>query len=232
MWPNSPAERAGLRPGDEINAVDDQRVSNQDDLAQDLEEHQPGDRISLTIRRNNQQRTVRARLTSQHELAQQGSAAGQANDERGQYHQQQQQADTRGRAGYQRWSINEHHPALGINLEEDDRGMLAISRVIDKGPADTAGLERGDEVLAIDDHDVDSVRDVMRQLSRKQPGDQVTLHIARDGRKRDVKVKLGSSEDVFDQDRTAVRSNQRRNQDRDRDQGSNRDNDRKDTDDR
>jgi S1-C subfamily serine protease len=214
--PNSPAERAGLRSGDEITAIDNQRVRSQNDLAQELQDRQPGERVTLTIRRNDQQQTVRAQLISQNELAQQGG--GQRQYQRGQFDSEgRQQADTRGRAGYQRWNINGHHPALGVNLEEDDQGKLSISRVIDKGPADQAGLRRGDEILAIDDHDVNSVRDVMQQLSHKQPRDQVTLAISRDGRKSDVKVTLGSSEDVFKQERTASRQNQGRDRDQDND---------------
>lgn len=47
--PGSPAERAGLRAGDWITAVDGQALSSGEDLANRISAHRPGDSIRLTI---------------------------------------------------------------------------------------------------------------------------------------------------------------------------------------
>ncbi|GBD09040.1 hypothetical protein HRbin22_01287 [Candidatus Thermoflexus japonica] len=47
--PNSPAERAGLRAGDWITAVDGQALGPDADLAARIAAHRPGDRIAVTI---------------------------------------------------------------------------------------------------------------------------------------------------------------------------------------
>ncbi len=71
----SPAARAGLQPfrrgsrgeivaGDVITAVNDEAVTNMDDILAQLERHQPGDTISLTVWRNGQTRKVSAVLGS------------------------------------------------------------------------------------------------------------------------------------------------------------------------
>lgn len=47
--PNSPAERAGLRAGDWITAVDGQALGPDADLAARIAAHRPGDHIAVTI---------------------------------------------------------------------------------------------------------------------------------------------------------------------------------------
>ncbi|WP_404977526.1 S1C family serine protease [Aquincola sp. J276] len=58
--PGGPAQKAGLRPfargaqggivaGDVIQAIDDTPVADLDDMLTELERHQPGDRVSLTL---------------------------------------------------------------------------------------------------------------------------------------------------------------------------------------
>ena len=70
--PGGPAGIAGLKPfyrnsfgnivvGDVIVAIDDRAVENTDDLFEAFEEHQPGDRVVLTVLRGKKQ--VRQRLT-------------------------------------------------------------------------------------------------------------------------------------------------------------------------
>jgi S1-C subfamily serine protease len=50
--PGSPAEKAGILPGDVITAVDGKQIQGESDLAQILSMHKPGDQVKLTIVRN------------------------------------------------------------------------------------------------------------------------------------------------------------------------------------
>ncbi|MBC7238176.1 MAG: PDZ domain-containing protein [Chloroflexi bacterium] len=59
---DSPAERAGIRVGDIILAVDGQNLSEELSLTEAIAEHDPGDRIELTIFRQGRERTVEVRL--------------------------------------------------------------------------------------------------------------------------------------------------------------------------
>jgi PDZ domain len=67
VMPGSPAARAGLQVGDEIRAVDDQRIRTADELTEEIGEQQPGANVELSIRRNGERRTLHARLASSQE---------------------------------------------------------------------------------------------------------------------------------------------------------------------
>jgi S1-C subfamily serine protease len=58
VFPNSPAEKAGLKAGDIVTAIDGNTVTADKDLSQAMLEHSPGDTVVLTILRDGQTMTV------------------------------------------------------------------------------------------------------------------------------------------------------------------------------
>ena len=65
---------------------------------------------------------------------------------------------------------------LGVNLTTDQwSGGPVIADVVSGGPADTAGLQAGDVITAIDGQSVSSPDDITSLLLDKQPGDTVTV---------------------------------------------------------
>jgi S1-C subfamily serine protease len=60
--PNSAAERAGLRSGDDIVSIDGQLMTNYKDVLAYLETRRAGDRVELTIRRDNRNFSLDATL--------------------------------------------------------------------------------------------------------------------------------------------------------------------------
>jgi len=63
--PGSPAERAGLRLGDEIRHVGDERIHTIQELTDQIRASKPGTQIDLLVRRNGQRLVVSAKLGSQ-----------------------------------------------------------------------------------------------------------------------------------------------------------------------
>jgi serine protease Do len=67
---------------------------------------------------------------------------------------------------------------------------VIVSEVYDKGPADRAGLRRGDLVLDIDGREVFDERGLKFLAATRSPGDRVDLTILRGGRERSLSVTL------------------------------------------
>jgi len=61
----SPAEQAGMQPGDVILSVAGQDMNQVEDLIAVLHQHAPGDTVPIVIERNNQQQTLQVQLGNQ-----------------------------------------------------------------------------------------------------------------------------------------------------------------------
>lgn len=66
-----------------------------------------------------------------------------------------------------------------------------VNTVDEDSPADRAGLEVGDVIVALDGEPIDKASDLTTALAEQQPGDRVTLTIIRDGKRRDLTATLG-----------------------------------------
>ncbi len=62
------------------------------------------------------------------------------------------------------------------------------------GPAERAGMQPGDIVVAIDGKQVADSSELIVAIRSQQPGDTVTLTVSRGGTEQDVRVTLGASE--------------------------------------
>ena len=61
--PNSPAAKAGLRPGDLVTTIDGKAVENYSEMVASIRSHQPGDKVTLGVTRGGNETTITATLT-------------------------------------------------------------------------------------------------------------------------------------------------------------------------
>jgi serine protease Do len=66
-----------------------------------------------------------------------------------------------------------------------------INAVEDDSPAERGGLEVGDVVVALDGEEIENANDLTTALAERDPGDEVTLSVVRNGRNRRIDVELG-----------------------------------------
>jgi predicted metalloprotease with PDZ domain len=104
---------------------------------------------------------------------------------------------------------------LGVRVDTTARGEdrsdgVAIWDVQPNGPADKAGLGKGDVITQVGRRIIEDFDDLSNAIIRHRPGDRVTLRVRRDGKERLVEVTLSEppagwsarSDEERDHDRT------------------------------
>lgn len=81
--------------------------------------------------------------------------------------------------------------ALGLAARE---GVL-VPQVETGGPADRAGIQRGDVIVRFGDTDIGRIRDLPREVSRSQPGDSIEVEVVREGERETFDVTIGQREE-------------------------------------
>lgn len=81
------------------------------------------------------------------------------------------------------------------NLDLDRRDGALIERVHHDTAADEAGLKKGDVIMEFDGERVFDDSDLGDMIRDHDPGDEVTIGILRDGKRKTLEATLGSQED-------------------------------------
>ena len=80
---------------------------------------------------------------------------------------------------------------LAEKLDIDAEDGIAVVKVVEDGPADTAGIEAGDIIASIGDSDVSTVSDVKDAVSGAAVGDTLAFKVERDGSESTYNVTVG-----------------------------------------
>ena len=163
--PNSPGARAGLKTGDVITALDGRSVSDAGALQVEVGQKRPGTTIKLAVIRDG--KNVEVPVTLQ--------AMGTKN-------------------GEEESASSEHgKPRWGLGLEDltpDAREQLQapqeihgaiVGNVQPGSPADNAGLQRGDVILEVNRHIVQSASDAAEQLGKVAKGQDALILVWSNG---------------------------------------------------
>ena len=191
VLPGTPAEEAGLQEGDIVLAVDSQRIGPAGNLARLIVQYEPGDRVTLTVRRGDEDASFRVRL-------------GENPDDPGSPY-----LGVRYQPSFSQGMMLEEMPPLGERgmwgLDEvpvplpggSGRSGIAVIAVTEDSPAASAGLQHGDMIVSLDGEPVDSAKTFSAAIAAHQVGDGIVLGINRAGEEDEleVKVRLGEHPD-------------------------------------
>ena len=164
--PNSPAARAGIRPGDVLTAIDGTKVESPRDLATGVAAVTPGHTATLAVLRDGaaiEQRVEIGTSPASREAAAKADAAAAQS-------------------------------AIGIALAPRPEGGVAITRVEPGSVAAERGLRAGDVVLRAGDREAKAPGDVVEALSaaRSAGRPSIAFQVERDGARRFVAIPLNA----------------------------------------
>ncbi len=79
--------------------------------------------------------------------------------------------------------------AQSLNLPSNVTGVL-ITGVLEGGPADRGGIKPGDILMKVNGQEIKDVRQLLNQVAKQQPGEQITTEILRKNGTLSVKIKV------------------------------------------
>ncbi len=177
---DSPAEKAGIKPGDVITAINTQKITTPRDLAVKVAGVTPGSDAKLSIVRNGDVQTISAHLVRL------GKDPGTSSDSGN------GQSNGKGSIGVALAALT---PDLREHLGIDDSVHGVVVHAVRSGSAaDQAGIHPGDIILGVGSHLVSSPREAVDAVHAALKTDQtVALRILRDGRGAFVAVSPSGS---------------------------------------
>jgi len=153
--PGSPGDKAGIKSGDVVLALDGQGVAHAEDLPRMVARHAPGTRVKLTVMHDKQKHDVDvtlAPLEDEKESASQSQQGPSASD-------------------------GERSSTLGIGVGEED-GHVVVQRVAPDGPSD-GKLKAGDVIEEIGHQPVTSASDLASKVKAAPSDAPILLKVRR-----------------------------------------------------
>ena len=154
VTPNSPADRAGLRQGDIITALNGSTVVDSNELRNKVADTAPGTEVTLTILRDGGEQQMRAALGEV--KANTAKNESGTNDNGG--------GSTEG--GALGLGVQPLTPELSTQLNLRDATGLAVTSVDPTGAGAEAGIKQGDVIEQINRQPVHTAADVRTALQR------------------------------------------------------------------
>ncbi|QIB35116.1 Do family serine endopeptidase [Ancylobacter pratisalsi] len=176
VQPGTPGEKAGLKPGDIVTAIDGQNIKDSREMSREVASHKPGSTIKLSVLRDGKPITVSVTLE---QLPEQVASADGQDAEQG----------------------TNDLPRLGLSLAPakgvagaGEQGVV-ITEVDPNGPAAERGLKAGDVILDVAGKPVMNPSDVRDGLAAasKENRKAVLMRVKNDRGTRFVAISLGKT---------------------------------------
>jgi serine protease Do len=158
--PSGPADKAGVKPGDVIVAVNGQNIERYGELSGRISNMKPGSDARLTVWRNGKQQDLDVKVAELNEQPQRAAARGGAG---------------RGSDQAPRLGLSVRPLAPEEKQQAQTEGTLVVEQV--SGPAAAAGVQPGDIILGVNGKRVRTLAEL--QDAAKGPGKTIALLIQR-----------------------------------------------------
>jgi serine protease Do len=160
---DGPADKAGLKPGDVIVAVNGATIKETRELIDRVSALPPGAKVKLDVLRDGQPQIITAELTER-------PGNGEEQSEEG-----GEEVSPTGKLGLRVDSLD---PRMRRRLDlPDDVNGVVVTDVQDLSPADEAGLQPGLVITRVNGRDVTTPDDLTREIKKLSSGDLVRMYV-------------------------------------------------------
>jgi serine protease Do len=163
VTPGAPGDKAGLKSGDVITAIDGKKVEGPDDLTMDVISHAPGSKVTLDVVRDGKPMTVAVTLGQRP-----GGVDWDARGNKRNNNPDNDDNDNSGNASSRGITVEDLTPDLAQQLGANSMTHGVVIDNVDADSPAADNLARGMVITAIDRHPVNNVQDFKRLMSQAQ----------------------------------------------------------------
>jgi serine protease Do len=190
----SAAEKAGLKKGDIIKKIDDKKIESPDDLSETIQDHKPGEKVTITYLRDKKEQKITTELGKWKGATAFSLGGTGQNGYNLHLEGLKDQLRTLPRAitPNMNWSWSGGSgPKLGVSVQdtEDGKGVNVIE-IDEDGNAAKAGIRENDIITEVDGKAVNSTDEIAKLIKESKEKTSVKVKFLRDGKAETVEVKI------------------------------------------
>src|SRR5688572_11729711 len=185
----SAAEKAGLKKGDIIKAIDDKKIETPDDLSETIGDHKPGDKVSVKFLRDKKDQKVTVELGKWKGVT--AFSIGENGNFNMNFDQMMPKAYTVPRVTTPRssFSWSGGGPRLGLSVQETEDGKgVNVIEVDEDGNAAKAGIKEKDIITEVDGNAVNSTEEIATLMRVGRTKSSVKVKLLRNGKVENIEV--------------------------------------------
>lgn len=207
---NTAAERAGLKEGDVITYVDEDRIDDHDALTKAIRKHKPEERINITYQRDGRERQVVATLGKMNTYGAITTVPGtpsKPKEPKEPKEKTEWKQDNKSDFNFEfkndfknDFKLDSKNgnlfsvvgrTRLGIRAQdtEDGRGAKVLN-VDNDSPADKAGIRQDDIIVEFEGKDIRNADDLAEAARSVKDQSSMNVRIQRDGRSQNVEIRI------------------------------------------
>lgn len=183
----SAAEKAGLKEGDIITSIDNQKVEGPEDVAENVRKHKPGEKINITVLRNGKEQKLTAELGKW-----KGMSINTQNFRMMRPVMPPNSPDAPGfDFRFRENGMGGNTQRLGISIQDSEDGKgVKVLEVDEDGNAAKAGIKEGDVITRINDKEIKTVDEVSREVRQNRDKPSFNFQVQRKNKTQNIEVKI------------------------------------------
>lgn len=181
----SAAAKAGLKKGDVITGIDNEKIKEADDVSRVIRAHKPGDKVTITYLRDGKEQKQTVELGKwKGAVMPRLPNVNVPNEWRNEFPRIETMP------GGQGWTISGPSPKLGLSIQDTDDGKgVKVIDVDEDSNAGKAGIKEDDIITRVNDKEVNSTDEVTRMVRENRSKPSIQFQVQRKGKTQTIEVR-------------------------------------------
>jgi C-terminal processing protease CtpA/Prc len=188
---DSPAEKFGIEDGDLIISVDGDEMTDVSELVEKIRSYDPDTEVDVAVLRNGRKKVMgvvlgqRSKQVLTEDFLWKGKDLEFPPIEIGAFG-----FGGKGRLGVY---VDDLSEGLAEYFDVPDGEGALVEDVVEDSPAEEAGIQAGDVIIKVGDHDVDDTDSLIKAIDKMEADEETPVEVLRRGRKLTLNATVGES---------------------------------------